>query len=176
MPSWSLKSSRADTQKSIKIIDEQNVVDGVGMLLRASRLVHPSPSCCQPNSSHLQPCAKACHWKIEIVSKLNMPHTRAALTHRHAEVGYRRPAPLPQGRMNFVVRFLLQSTQWAEATTCHLNYIFAQAFHVLSYFLHPPLQVSPDNTPLVSQSVAQKSLGFASGEHDLKYKVIPGSD
>ena len=35
------------------------------------------------------------------------PNLGVALSHRQTEAGYRRPAPLPQGRMNFMVRFLL---------------------------------------------------------------------
>lgn len=129
LPSWSLKSSRAGRHKSIKIIDEHNVADGISMLLRASRLVYPSPTCCQPNSSHLQPCA--CPWATEIVSKL-------------------RSSPLSQtdwSRIQKASSFASRQDELHGAVpACHLNYIFAQAFRVLSYFLHPLTSFSQEHS------------------------------
>lgn len=130
------------------------------------------PSCCRP-SSYLQPCAKACHWAIGVASKFTSPTLGQSSVTDWLTWGRKRPAPLPQGRTNSVVWFMLQSTWRAEAVSPeHL----CSAFFVSYPTSCTPLQVAPKSILLVSQSIAQKSPGSALREADMKHKVSLGSN
>lgn len=145
LPSWSLKSSRAYRHKPIKIRDEQNVADGVGMLFPASRWVYPSPSCRRSNSSYLQPCVKACQWAVEIVSELT-----SSLPHRRTEAACGRPAPFASRQVE--LRGVVPAPELPVGLKLLLH---VTGFSCLILSPAPALQVSPKNTPFVSQLIAQ---------------------
>lgn len=174
LPSWKLKSSRVDRHESMKRVNEQDNVGAVGILLRASWLVYPSPSfaqqliftsLCKGVPLDNWGCLKVfvldsravlswvSHWCKNTIDKL--PFTRQD---RLYEALYAPELPEGERRLDFI---------W---TTSLLGFS-----HVLSYRPHP-LWVSVESIPLVSQLIAQESSGSTSRESKLRYKIIPNSD
>lgn len=79
--------------------------------------------------------------QLRMVSKLTCPTPEQPSVTGRLKWGCKRPASLPWGRINSVVWLVLQQSYPVEATGL-LNYVFAQPFHVVSYFLHPAAEHS----------------------------------
>ena len=129
LTSWSLKPSRIDWYRSIKIINEPDIADTVGMLLGASPLVHPS---LVPRFVIGQLMLSQSLW----------PPSKGSPQSLTDGWGVTWPALLPQGRTNSMEQVMLRS-----------------AFFALSYSTScTPLQASFMSIPSVNQSIAQESI------------------
>lgn len=94
---------------------------------------------------------------------------RAALTHSGLKQDLEDQLPLHQGRLNLWCSSCSRVPRGLEATTCHgLFMSHPTSCTCLTSFSQEHSLREPVN--------CTNSLGSASGEHGLKYKMIPGSD